>query len=358
MKNHFQVFKTQIYISDDALNMLDGFIADKYKSSKKIILTDENTLTHCLPVLKKKCQGLKNALIITVKSGEQNKSIETAQYVWQKLNNNFIDRNAVFINLGGGVLTDLGAFCASTYMRGIKFINMPTTLLGMVDASVGAKTGIDFLNIKNLIGTFAYPEAVFIWPGFLSTLDNRNINSGKAEMIKHALVSEEKLWNKIKSILFRDLSSEKMISKSVKIKCNFVKKDPFDKSIRKVLNFGHTIGHAVESWSVINQKDPLLHGECVAIGILMESFLSYKMTALKRTDAIEVAEFIDSNYILKKFDRKAINEILALILYDKKNTKSGINFTLLESLGKASTDHYCDKKMITEAFSFYNSIAE
>ena len=155
MKNHFQVFETKIYISDDALTKLDGFTKCKYAGFKKIILVDENTLINCLPVLKKKCPGLNNALVITIKGGEKNKSLDTAQYIWQQLNNNLVDRNAVMINLGGGVLTDLGAFCASTYKRGIKVINVPTTLLGMVDAAIGGKTGVDFnrFDTRNISGS-------------------------------------------------------------------------------------------------------------------------------------------------------------------------------------------------------------
>lgn len=358
MKNQVNLFKTRIYANTDALKILQNLLENNYTDSGKVILADDHTFEKCLPLLKKNCHSLKKALVITIKHGEENKTIDTAQYIWQQLNENFIDRNAIMINLGGGMVTDIGSFCASTYKRGINFINVPTTLLGMVDAAIGGKTALDIKQYKNIIGTFAMPEAIFISLDFLKTLDERNLNCGKAEMIKHALISGKNTWKKISSIAFEELINTQQIFNSLKIKCNIVKKDPYEKAHRKVLNFGHTIGHAVESWSLKNQDIPLLHGECVAIGMVMESYLSYKHSTLKKSDAKKIAEFIDANYLLKKFDTRSISTIIDYMQYDKKNKNANINFTLLDSIGQASINHYCTKKSIAEAFDFFNSIAE
>lgn len=358
--NQFKLFNTIIYTNADALSALNRLLNKDFAGCIKVILADENTAMHCSTHLLQKCKSLDNAtlVIIKIQSGEQFKTLSTAQKIWQTLNEGPVDRDAVFINLGGGVLSDIGSFCASTYKRGIRYINVPTTLLAMVDAAIGGKTAINLDHYKNTIGTFTQPEAVFIWNGFLSTLDKRNIDCGKAEMIKHALIADEKLWLKINSSHFNELENEAMIFKSIKIKCSIVKKDPLEKSLRKILNFGHTAGHAIESWSAQTQPKPLLHGECVAMGLVIESFLSFKAATLKKSEVKKIAEFIDANFLLKKFDKSAVSSIIDLMLYDKKNSKAKINFTLLDHIGKASIDHYCSKALIKDAFKFYNSIAE
>lgn len=353
-----KLFESQISIGADALTLLNTYLEQHFKNSQKVILVDINTAKYCLPVLLKSTRVLKNALIITIKNGEANKNIETANFIWSKLAEAQIDRNAVLINLGGGVICDMGGFCASTFKRGIKFINVPTTLLAMVDAAIGGKTGIDFNNMKNFIGTFAQADSVFIALQFLETLDEHNKKSGFAEMVKHALIADKKLWKKFIQSSFEDCINESTVFQSIKIKASIVKKDPKESSSRKLLNFGHTVGHAVESFSLINGTTPMLHGECVAIGMVIESYLSFKSAKLLREETKQIEEFIDNQFLLKKFTLDAQNQIIDLMISDKKTTNGKINFTLLDTIGTASINQTCTTKTIKEAFKFYNEIAE
>ncbi len=340
------------------LTELNQFIKVNYAESQKIILTDANTLQLCLPLLQQKCKTLAKALVLTIPAGEVHKNETTAHLIWEQLATNFIDRNAVLINLGGGVITDLGGFCASTYKRGIAFINVPTTLMAMVDAAIGGKTGMNLNGLKNYVGTFTMPEVVAVEPLFLKTIDQRNVESGYAEMIKHALVSDAKLFKKFTAnMIVKNIASENIYN-AIKIKSAIVKKDPEEKNLRKLLNFGHTAGHAIESYSLANDSNPLLHGECVAIGMLVESYLSYKIAGLKRTEIKAIAEYLDEVYVFPKLTPSAIKEIISLMNHDKKNQKGNLNFTLLSKIGKGIIDCYVPSKNINDAFLFYNEMAE
>jgi 3-dehydroquinate synthase len=350
--------QSALFAAKDALKQLNSFIESNFKAAQKIILTDDNTLQFCLPILQKKCRSLKKALVITINSGEQYKNEKTAYFIWQQLAENFTDRNALIINLGGGVVTDIGGFCASTYKRGIEFINIPTTLMAMVDAAYGGKTGINLNELKNFVGTFSLPKAVAIDSQFLKTLDERNILSGFAEMIKHALIADAKLFKYFESNPLQKNITAVTIQHSVKIKAAVVKKDPEEKNLRKLLNFGHTVGHAVESYSLANDKNPLLHGECVAIGMLIESFLSYKCCKLKRTKIKAIAEYIDEVYVLPKFSQEAIKKIIKLMYHDKKNSNGILNFTLLKKIGQGLINQQVPADVIENAFLFYNEMAE
>jgi 3-dehydroquinate synthase len=305
-----------------------------------------------LPILK---PYLENFTIIKIPSGEIYKNLQTANIIWDNLQLHSANRNAVLLNLGGGTLSDIGGFCAATFKRGIDFINIPTTLLSMVDASIGGKQGIDLNNFKNLIGVFKHPEQIFIYPEFLKSLPNNEKSNGLAEMIKHALISDVKLFNKI--ISTNQIHAEqlqKWIEKSAKIKVKIVNKDPFEKDLRKILNFGHTIGHAIETYSLMNDLEPLKHGEAVAIGIVCESFLSYKCDKL----SIEEFELI-IKFIFKNFDKYVANwdnkVLLKIMLNDKKNINSEINFTLLKKIGKANINCYCSVDLINESLDFYKN---
>ena len=235
-------------------NSLSKFDISTY--SKVAILVDENTKRDCLF----KLPQIENALIIEIKSGEEYKNISTCNFIWEQLTINNFDRNALLINLGGGVIGDIGGFCAATYKRGLKFIHIPTTLLSMVDASVGGKVGIDFKGFKNQIGIFNNPNAVLIYPKFLETLDENELKSGFAEVVKHALILDDSLWLKLKNTPFTDLDWEYIIYTSVQIKNKIVLADPFEKGERKKLNFGHTFGHAIESY-YLEKGTPISHGE-------------------------------------------------------------------------------------------------
>ena len=259
-----------IVIAADALSIFHSYLNEHYSGRKKIILLDENTRRHCLPLLE-----TKNAELLEIESGEKNKHIQTCTQLWKTLIDLGADRHSLLINLGGGVICDIGGFVASTFKRGIDFIHIPTTLLAQADASVGGKTGVDFANLKNQVGVFSNPKAVFVFPQFLDTLDERQLRSGFAEIIKHALIRDKTLWHTIQSVDVNDRSGlTDVISQSLQIKNDIVTDDPFEKGLRKILNFGHTIGHAVESVSLRQHKKQLLHGEAVAIGMICEAYLS------------------------------------------------------------------------------------
>ena len=246
-------------LAEAALNLHVG----KNNYSRIFLLVDENTRAHCLPIFEKKYKHRIDA-ILEIPSGEENKNINTCQKVWQALSNNNGDRKSLLINLGGGVLTDLGGFVASTFKRGIDFINIPTTLLSMVDASIGGKTGIDLGPLKNQIGVINQPQMVLIFPEFLKTVEERQIKSGYAEMLKHGLIKDLEYWSQLKET--PDYTVPHFIQKSIALKNEVVMQDPTEQGLRKILNFGHTLGHAIESYFLEDpSKKTLLHGEAIAI---------------------------------------------------------------------------------------------
>ena len=358
MKIKSNLTQSSFYKGKEALKQLDNFIKSNYKTAQKIVITDENTLKLCLPVLQRKCRSLKKVFIITIPVGEQHKNENTAHQIWQQLAENLIDRNALVINLGGGVVTDIGGFCAATYKRGIDFINVPTTLMAMADAANGGKTGINLNGLKNVIGTFSLPNAVALDSQFLKTLDDRNILSGYAEMVKHSLVADATLFKKlVRNPIEKNITGDSIYA-SLKIKMAIVKKDPDEKNLRKLLNFGHTVGHAVESYSLLNDKNPLLHGECVAIGMMIESFLSYRVCKLKKEEMKLIAEYIDNVYVLPKFSAAAKNTIIELMQNDKKNQNGKLNFTLLKKIGQGVINQLVMQDAIENAFLFYNEMAD
>lgn len=349
-----QAEKYNIYIGNELLSELNAFLKQKnYKSA--FILVDENTKKHCLKSLKR-ASFIFPPVIISIKSSEKNKTIRTCEKIWNELSKHHADRQSLFINLGGGVISDIGGFCASTYKRGIDFVNIPTTLLSQVDASVGGKTGIDFNNFKNQIGTFTFPKAVFIIPGFLRTLNKRELVSGFAEVIKHGLIADRNYWKEIRSV--KDLKNigPEIISRSVEIKNKIVSADPFEKGQRKSLNFGHTIGHAIES-ALLKTKKPLLHGEAVAIGMICEGYLSRKYCGLPSKSLNEIISFIVPFFQLKEI---GISEakLIGLMKQDKKNKDSEINLTLLKEIGSVEINHTCTEELIDESIKFFNTLCQ
>ncbi|MGZ5263170.1 MAG: 3-dehydroquinate synthase, partial [Kaistella sp.] len=294
--------------------------------------------------------------IIEIEAGEDLKTIETATQLWGILSDFEADRKTLMINLGGGVITDMGGFVASTYKRGIRFINLPTTLLGMCDASIGGKTGIDHNFLKNIIGTFAEPEQIFVFPEYLKTLPFPELRSGFAEMLKHGLIADEKHWNDLISI--QELSAENIfpfIETSMKIKQNIVEQDFREQHLRKTLNFGHTVGHALESL-FLQQAKPIPHGEAVVLGMIIETRLSF-LTGLIPED---VAETIISN--LRKFypyipiSQFPDEEILALMLNDKKNIGGKISFSLLDKIGTGNFDREVSREELISALHYYQNL--
>lgn len=340
---------------DNSLNSLHQVLSKK-KYSKVFILTDEMTGQYCLPVLQEKLPELTDFDIIEVPNGEENKTIDFCIGIWQMLLEFEADRNAILINLGGGVVTDMGGFAASTFKRGIDFIHIPTTLLSQVDASVGGKTGVDLSEVKNIIGTFAQPEAVIIATDFLKTLSDRELTSGFAEVIKHGIIADADFFKEITALENAKEITEAQIYHSVGIKNKVVLEDPFEKGIRKTLNYGHTIGHAIESWSLKNEKNSLLHGEAIALGMICEAYLAKEMVGLPASDL----ELITSTF-LKFFGKYKIRpgieqEILEIMKNDKKNESGKINFSLPNKIGNCQFDIFVDAAVIKESLTFYNSL--
>lgn len=343
-----------IYIGDDAFEvLLENLIERSY--SKVFVLADENTQKYCLPALTKYLFDIK---LMVIPSGEQYKSLETAQTIWNFLQEKNADRNSVLINLGGGVVSDIGGFCASTFKRGLDYINVPSTLLAMVDSGIGGKTGIDYNGLKNAIGTITQPKAIYINPDLLQTLPKDELMNGFAEMIKHGLILDKSYWEKIVRTGFDDWSKmSSLINGSIKIKLDVIKKDPYEQSFRKILNFGHTVGHAIEAYSLKHDKKPLKHGEAVAIGMICEAYLSKTQLDLSPRDLRELTDFISKYY--PKYSLRSIlsPELIALMRQDKKNEHPDeINFTLLKKIGKGSINHICSETQITAALNYYDSL--
>ncbi|WP_316743896.1 3-dehydroquinate synthase [Pedobacter antarcticus] len=330
-------------------------LIEEGKYSKVFVFVDINTSEHCLPVFREMLDDFSEFDLIETDPGEENKNIDFCIGIWKTLLDFGADRKALMINLGGGVITDMGGFVASTYKRGIDFINIPTTLLSQVDASVGGKTGIDIDNVKNMVGTFTLPKAVFIESAFLKTLPERELLSGFAEMIKHGLIADNAYFERLKSQRFSELPVEE-IYRSVQIKNEVVTADPLEKNVRKILNFGHTIGHAVESYSLNNDKKSLNHGEAIAIGMICEAWLSWKNSTLTEAELEEIKTYIASVYPAYHIKEKSFKALSALMQSDKKNENGHILFSLLEKIGKCTYNCRVSETDINESLRFYNSI--
>ena len=323
------------------------------KYNQVFIIVDEHTRVDCLPFLEKEI-GKTSTKVIEIESGEINKNITTCTKVWAEMMEQEAGRKDLTINLGGGVIGDMGGFCASTFKRGMDFIQMPTTLLSQVDASVGGKLGIDFAEIKNSIGLFKNPLAVIIWPQFLETLPARELRSGFAEVIKHSLIASKEQWMALQHIKKLNVTHAiSFLEKSVLIKKNIVEADPFESGLRKVLNFGHTIGHALESCALKTDK-PLLHGEAIAAGRICESYLSLEK-GLSRTDLDQITQFLLKHYGKFDFEIDIYPRLMALMQQDKKNETDEINFTMLKSPGKALFNQFASEKKIIASLDYYRN---
>ncbi|MFD0862159.1 3-dehydroquinate synthase [Sungkyunkwania multivorans] len=324
--------------------------------SKVFILVDSNTHELCLPTFLSYVTTTFEIEIIEIEAGEHFKNIETCVGVWNAMSELDGDRKALMINVGGGVVTDLGGFVASTFKRGIDYINVPTTLLSMVDASVGGKTGIDLGTLKNQIGVINTPKMVMIDTNYLATLPQNEMRSGLAEMLKHGLIYDEAYWKKmidLASITTDDLDS--LIHESVMIKNHVVTVDPTEQGLRKTLNYGHTLGHAIESYFLSNDdKTDLLHGEAIAIGMVLATYISHKQEGFPKDKLDEIKNVIKGLYEPVSFTAKDIQEIIELLKYDKKNSHGNINFVLLSDIGKTLIDKKVSNNLILSAFEYYS----
>jgi 3-dehydroquinate synthase len=323
------------------------------KRSSIIIICDENTkqfvsiIKDCIPE-----NQLNNTHIYEIASGEENKTLQTVVKIWDFLSQLTCRRDALLINLGGGVITDMGGFVAATYKRGIDFINVPTTLLAMVDAAVGGKTGIDYLGYKNQIGAFYHPTATFIDADFLKTLPKEQLFSGFAEVLKHGLIADSIYWNDCTQVNFDSLNWNEIINKSISIKEQIVQSDPFEKGDRKKLNFGHTIGHAIESY-FLSIHTPILHGYAVAVGMICESFISFKKGLLSQEELNTIADYLKNRYNKIIFDNTTYIGIIEFMKQDKKNTNSSLNVTLICGIGNANINYSVNENEIIEALNYY-----
>ena len=320
---------------------------------KVFILLDETTEKCCLPVVEA-AVGLQDAKRIIIGATDTHKTLESLAHVWEELGIGGGTRHSLLINIGGGMVTDLGGFAASTFKRGINYINIPTTLLSMVDASVGGKTGINFRGLKNEIGVFNNASTVILDTQFLKTLDAENICSGYAEMLKHGLISNEKMWAELMNFELeqpdlRQLS--RMVADSVAVKERIVTEDPTEQGIRKALNLGHTVGHAFESFAL--KRQPVLHGYAVAWGLICELYLSCMKTGFPTDKMHQTVRFIKEHYGMMTITCDDYPTLLELMTHDKKNVAGIINFTLLGGIGDIRINQTATKDEIYEALDFY-----
>jgi len=372
------------YITFEPLENITSLLQNRQVA----VLVDENTKKNCYPILDAIFESAKlpKPLLIEILSGEMHKTLETCTHIWYELTQNHFDRKSILLNLGGGVIGDMGGFCAATYKRGIDFIQIPTTLLSQVDASVGGKLGIDFNGFKNHIGLFQIPSKVWIHTPFLKTLPQNEIRSGFAEVIKHTLIADKKAWenilekNKLNVNNFENQSQntnefwDKIVAHSVALKAQVTEADPTEKGVRKILNFGHTIGHAIESYFIEeNKKDTtktvFLHGEAVALGMIAESYFSaylyensnqnsesnVNQTFISSADYEEIKAYISSVFEDSIIEfRKAIQQeniaqnIIKWAKQDKKNAQNRILTCALEEIGKATFDISISENQILE----------
>ena len=345
--------KQKVVISENLERDIVSAISE-CQHDRIFVLTDETTQQLCWPKIKN-FKALKDCTPIIIKATDTHKNLDTLSQVWQALSSGGATRHSLMINLGGGMVTDLGGFAASTFKRGIDFINIPTTLLAMVDASVGGKTGINFSGLKNEIGVFSDSRFVIINTQFLDTLDHDNICSGYAEMLKHGLISDERTWAELVTFNLDnpDLSQlQRMVADSIKVKERIVETDPHEHGIRKALNLGHTMGHAFESFAM-RRGTPILHGYAVAYGLISELYMSARKTAFPTDRMHQTVRFIRENYGTFNITCDDYPTLIELMRHDKKNTAGIINFTLLGNVGDIRINQTATEEEIKEALDFF-----
>ena len=345
-----------IYFSETGYNILnETLLLENYSSI--FILVDSHSNTHCLPTFLPNLATEIPIEIIEFESGESSKNIATCVQIWEALTELGADRKSLIINLGGGVVTDLGGFIASTFKRGIDFIHVPTTLLAMVDASVGGKNGVDLGHLKNQIGVINVPKMVLIDSTYLETLPQNEMRSGLAEMLKHGLIYDAAYWKQFLDLSQLDFADfDTLIYQSIEIKNNIVMQDPTENGIRKALNFGHTLGHAIESYFLENEnKKTLLHGEAIAAGMILESYLSWQKQCIHEKDYLEIKNTLNSIFDRIVFEESDLAPILDLLIHDKKNEYGTIQFALLDGIGKIKINQTAERELIIAAFLNYKT---
>jgi len=345
-----------IIFGESSYENLNKFI-EKQNYSTIFILVDSNTNEHCLLRFLSILATDKTIEIIEIEAGESEKNINTCVEIWSILTELGGDRKSIVINIGGGVITDIGGFVASTFKRGIDFINIPTTLLAMVDASVGGKNGVDLGNLKNQIGVINNPKLVLIDTDYLSTLPQNEMRSGLAEMLKHGLIADKKYWSQFKDLKQTDFADfDELIHRSIAIKNDIVMQDPTENGIRKALNFGHTLGHAIESYFLENEdKKTLLHGEAIAVGMILESYISWQKELISESEYFEIKNTINDIFDCIVFEENDIQPILDLLIHDKKNEYGKIQFALLDAIGRIKINQEVENELIIKSFDDYKN---
>ncbi|MCL6220190.1 3-dehydroquinate synthase [Zunongwangia pacifica] len=348
--------KGTVFYKEEAYQKINEYLLEQ-KPSKIFILVDTNTHELCLPAFLPKITTEIAIEIIEIEAGEPFKNLDTCMGVWQTMSDLEGDRKSLMINLGGGVVTDLGGFVASTFKRGITYINVPTTLLSMVDASVGGKTGVDLGNLKNQIGVISNAEMVIVDSDYLATLPSEEMRSGLAEILKHGLIADEAYWEKVGKLSELTLNDlDDIIRVSVAIKAKVVSEDPYENGLRKTLNYGHTLGHAIESYCLTHtQKKTLLHGEAVALGIILATYISKELKDFPTEKLDNITRRIVELYGKVEFSKEDIDAIIDLMKYDKKNEAGKINFVLLKDIGETEIDCQVPNNIIFDAFEFYQN---
>ena len=342
--------KQKIIISKDLCQSLTQAV-DEVKHDLLFVLCDETTERLCLPVISD-FECMRGAQLITIPATDTHKTLESLSHVWSELQRMGATRHSLMVNLGGGMVTDLGGFAASTFKRGIPYINIPTTLLSMVDASVGGKTGINFGGLKNEIGVFNNARSVILDTTFLRTMDHENICSGYAEMLKHGLINNEKMWTELITLNVEQLTlNAQMIADNVAVKQRIVTEDPTEQGIRKALNLGHTAGHAFESLAL--ERKPVLHGYAVAWGMIVELYLCCVKTNFPQDKMRQTVAFIKENYGRMAITCDDYPHLIELMHHDKKNQGNSINFTLLGGIGDIRINQTATEEEIKDALDFY-----
>lgn len=345
-----------VYFNENAYKKLNAYLAGA-GHSKVFVLVDSNTHINCLSAFLNKVETINDIEIIEIEAGEINKTLDTCSGVWNALSDLDADRKSLLINLGGGVVTDLGGFVASTFKRGIAYINVPTSLLAMVDASVGGKTGVDLGNLKNQIGVITHGKMVLIDTTFLQSLPKNEMRSGLAEILKHGLISSEEYWEKVTHLEQLDLNDlDEIIKESVEIKSKVVIQDPTEQNLRKTLNYGHTLGHAIESYFLTHPDKPtLLHGEAIAVGMVLATFISMELQGFPQEKLKSITSKILDLFEKVQFEKEDIEKIIELMKFDKKNSHGKINFVLLKDIGSPIIDCLVSNEVIYRAFNFYKT---
>ncbi|MVM31676.1 3-dehydroquinate synthase [Spirosoma sp. HMF4905] len=326
---------------------------ESYDFSAIAVIADNHTFRFCYPELK---TILPKHTLVRIKAGEEQKHIATCELIWDALTRANFDRHALVLNLGGGVIGDMGGFCAATYKRGIAFVQIPTTLLAQVDASVGGKLGIDFRGFKNHIGVFQQPNTVLIDPSFLTTLPERELRSGFAEIIKHCLIADAIMWDEIRR---RDLDEQDwptLVAHSVAVKQRVVAEDPTEKGLRKILNFGHTLGHAVETYFLTQPRKRLLHGEAIAVGMVAEAFMAFQKKMIDQDLLTQIEEYIFAVYGNVRLADEDVEPVLALTLQDKKNRGREVRMSLLDGPGSCAFDVHVTPAEMRRGLEFYRGL--